>query len=87
MPTTIEMMYNAWANYTVPNDVAKKIKDGTYKSWTKHATLYWVDENGKEHSVDGKTQEDYKKPRDDVDWHYEEEDSDDESTNSSSTDQ
>ena len=79
MPTTIIMTYDAYASYDVPNDVAKKIKDGTYKSYNKHGTLYWVDENGKENKVEAHDyQEDYKRAREDVEWDYNEEDSEDE---------
>jgi hypothetical protein len=74
MPTTIIMTYDAYASYDVSNDVAKKIKDGTYKSYNKHGTLYWIDENGKENKVEAHDyQEDYKRAREDVEWDYNEE--------------
>jgi hypothetical protein len=72
MPTTLTLTYTAYAQVTVPNAIAKKIQDGTYKSWNKWGDLYYEDEKGEEHKIAGHCGEcDYKRAESEV-WEDEE---------------
>jgi hypothetical protein len=53
MPTTLTLIYNAYVQIRVPNEIAKKIQDGTYSSWNRHGDLYYADENNVVHKLSG----------------------------------
>jgi hypothetical protein len=53
MPFTLTMQYTAYAQVTVPNDIAEKIQDGTYISWNKWGDLYYIDGAGQEQKITG----------------------------------
>jgi len=53
MPFTLTMQYTAYAQVTVPNDIAEKIQNGVYKSWNKWGDLYYIDEAGQEQKITG----------------------------------
>jgi hypothetical protein len=79
---------------TVPNAIAKKILDGTYRSWNRHGDLYYEDEKGEVHIISGHCGECDFTRAEDEEWDEEGSDSDDtesdtesDTTDSSSTDQ
>jgi len=62
MPTQLILSYTAYAYATVPNDIARKMKDGTIDWWSKWGDIYYIDEKGEEQKIDGHEGEtDYKR--------------------------
>jgi hypothetical protein len=79
MPTTLLLSYTAHVSISVPNALAKAIKedkDGKIKWSTKWGNFYWTDEKGEEHMIEGEEwPENYKHAKDE-EWEEEEESED-----------
>ena len=62
MPTQLILSYTAYAYATVPNDIARKMKDGSIDWWSKWGDIYYIDEKGEQQMIDGHEGEtDYKR--------------------------
>jgi len=89
MPTVLTLYYTAVVQVTVPNKIARKLKeaqgdcvqnseDAPFAFGNKWGNLYYQGKDGKEHKIEGETLEiDYKRTEN-GEW-QEEEESDDES--------
>lgn len=53
MPTQLILSYTAYAYATVPNDIARKMKDGSIEWWSKWGDIYYIDEKGEQQKIDG----------------------------------
>jgi hypothetical protein len=71
MPTILTLQYTAYVQVSVPNAIARKLKeqdgvqnseDAPFAFGNKWGDLYYQDEDGKEHKIEGETMEiDYKR--------------------------
>ena len=68
MPFTLTMQYTAYAQVTVPNDIALKIQNGNLKSWNKWGDLYYIDGAGKEQKITGERYEGDFKRAENEEW-------------------
>ena len=85
MPTTLTLKYTAYSTITVPNNIANKLKEAQTheecaqafnpkKPWTFGniwGSIFYTDDEGVEHTIDGVTSCDFKKT-DDCEWDAEE---------------
>jgi len=60
MPTSLMLTYSATCEVVVPNEIAKKLQENENTEWgkpwswyVKHATLYYCDEDGEGHRIEG----------------------------------
>jgi len=87
MPTILTLYYTACVQVSVPNEIARKLKqqdgvqnseDAPFAFGNKWGDLYYQGEDGKEHKIEGETLEiDYKRT-DKGEWEEEEESEDEE---------
>ena len=87
MPTILTLYYTACVQVSVPNEIARKLKqqdgvqnseDAPFAFGNKWGDLYYQGEDGKEHKIEGETLEiDYKRT-DNGEWEEEEESEDEE---------
>jgi hypothetical protein len=90
MPTTLVLYYTACVEVTVPNKIARQLKkqDGVQnydkEAWAfgnKWGDLYYQDENGKEHKIEGTVHECDYKYTEKGEWYDEQESEDEEEEN------
>ena len=78
MPTQLILSYTAYVTVKIPNDIARKMEDGSIEWWSKWGDIYYIDEKGKEQKIDGHEGETDYKRHDDHEWDRVEESDDEE---------
>jgi len=78
MPTQLILSYISYVTVKIPNDIARKMEDGSIEWWSKWGDIYYIDEKGEQQKIVGDEGETDYKRHDDHEWDREEE-SDDES--------
>jgi hypothetical protein len=73
MPTQLILSYTAYVYVNVPNDIARKMENGTIDWWSKWGDIYYKDEKGEIQKIVGKQGETDYKRHDHSEWDREEE--------------